>query len=176
MRARWILLLALAFATNVGCSEPDGQDNADTGPQPYKWELPEGVPEPAVPEDNPVTLEKAELGRHLFYDKRLSGNETQACAGCHKQELAFTDGLAEALGSTGQAHFRSSMGLTNIAYSSTLGWAGPATPTLERQAPIPMFGDDPVELGLSVLSEEEILERFRGDALYEELFARAYPD
>lgn len=174
--ARRMLLLAWALAFSAACGGSNNQENADAGPTPYTWELPSGVPEPKVPEDNPVTVEKAELGRYLFYDKRLSGNESQACAGCHKQELAFTDGLANAVGSTDEVHFRSSMGLTNIAYSSSFGWAGPSTPSLERQAPIPMFGEEPVELGLSSLSEEELLARFGDDPLYEELFAKAYPD
>ena len=174
--ARRMHLLAWALAFSAACGGSNNQENADAGPTPYTWELPSGVPEPKVPEDNPVTVEKAELGRHLFYDKRLSGNESQACAGCHKQELAFTDGLANAVGSTDEVHFRSSMGLTNIAYSSSFGWAGPSTPSLERQAPIPMFGEEPVELGLSSLSEEELLARFGDDPLYEELFAKAYPD
>lgn len=176
MMARRMLLLAWALAFSAACGGSNNQENVDAGPTPYTWELPSGVPEPKVPEDNPVTVEKAELGRHLFYDKRLSGNESQACAGCHKQELAFTDGLANAVGSTDEVHFRSSMGLTNIAYSSSFGWAGPSTPSLERQAPIPMFGEEPVELGLSSLSEEELLARFGDDPLYEELFAKAYPD
>ena len=60
----------------------------------YDWGLPVGVPTPRVPEDNPMTDEKVQLGRHLFYDARLSLNETQSCATCHAQADAFTDGLA----------------------------------------------------------------------------------
>ena len=123
-----------------------------------------------------MTRAKVELGRHLFYDERLSGNQTQSCASCHLQDKAFTDGRATALGSTGEAHFRNSMSLTNAAYNSTLGWAGPATPTLERQMPIPMFGEEPVELGLSVMTEAELLARFEDDEGYQELFARAFPE
>ncbi len=47
---------------------------------------------------------KVDLGRRLFYDARLSGNQTYACATCHQQELAFTDGRAQAIGSTGGVH------------------------------------------------------------------------
>lgn len=119
---------------------------------------------------------KVELGRRLFYDKRLSGNQTQSCASCHKQELAFTDGRATALGSTDEAHFRSAMALVNIAYSATLGWSGPSVLTLERQIPIPMFGEFPVELGLHTLEPEALLERFKQDGQYVELFAQAFPE
>ncbi len=60
--------------------------------QAYSWNLPKGFPKPHVPADNPMTAAKVELGRHLFYDTRLSINRKDSCATCHKQELAFTDG------------------------------------------------------------------------------------
>ena len=66
----------------------------------WLWDLPKGFPVPRVPADNPMTVAKVELGRHLFYDARLSVNGTQSCASCHKQELAFTDGRAVGLGAT----------------------------------------------------------------------------
>ena len=78
----------------------------------FDWNLPAGVPKPKVPEDNPMSLEKVELGRHLFYDERLSLNETQSCATCHQQALAFSDGRAQGLGSTGELHPRGPMSLT----------------------------------------------------------------
>ena len=59
----------------------------------YSWNLPKGFPKPRVPADNPMTAAKVELGRHLFYDNRMSVNGAASCATCHKQELAFTDGL-----------------------------------------------------------------------------------
>jgi cytochrome c peroxidase len=58
---------------------------------PYEWRLPPGFPFPNVPASNPMTEEKVELGRHLFYDKRLSLNQTQSCATCHEQSRAFAD-------------------------------------------------------------------------------------
>ncbi|MGC3982565.1 MAG: cytochrome c peroxidase, partial [Steroidobacteraceae bacterium] len=53
----------------------------------YQWDLPEGIAPPRVPDNAPMTVERVELGRHLFYDQRLSGNGTQSCASCHLQEL-----------------------------------------------------------------------------------------
>ena len=73
--------------------------------------LPRWFPVPRIPADNPITEEKVELGRHLFYEPMLSGNSTYSCASCHQQALAFTDGLAQAIGSTGGVHPRSSMSL-----------------------------------------------------------------
>ncbi|MBW2212507.1 MAG: di-heme enzyme, partial [Deltaproteobacteria bacterium] len=83
----YILSLLLLVA---GCGDSD----AASAPQEWVWDLPDTVPEPRVPEDNPMTVEKVELGRFLFYDTQLSANETQSCGSCHLQELAFTDGLA----------------------------------------------------------------------------------
>ena len=65
----------------------------------YQWDLPPGAPPPRLPIDTPMMPERAELGRYLFYDTRLSGNGTQSCATCHIQALAFTDGRSRAVGS-----------------------------------------------------------------------------
>lgn len=139
----------------------------------WQWELPEGFPEPRVPDDNPMSSAKVELGRHLFYDKRLSGNRTQACASCHQQARGFADGRAQAVGSTGEHHARNSMGLTNVAYASRLTWANPLLDRLEDQALLPMFGDNPIELGLS--GETELIARLEADQLYPAMFAEAFP-
>ena len=66
----------------------------------YKLKIPLGLDEEAfkVPQDNPMTREKIELGRLLFFDKRLSANNTIACARCHIPELAFTDGQSVSSG------------------------------------------------------------------------------
>jgi cytochrome c peroxidase len=157
----WLLLLA------AGCG--------DAGPEPYTWQLPPGFPEPAVPEDNPMNAAKVELGRHLFHDTRLSANNTQSCASCHRQEQAFTDGRTTAQGSTGELHRRNSMSLANVAYDASLTWANPVLPDLEAQALVPLFGEHPVELGLAG-QEELLLQRLSEDASYRKRFAEAFPD
>jgi len=141
----------------------------------WDWGLPDDVPLPVVPADNPMSAEKVALGRHLFYDTRLSENETQSCGTCHLQELAWTDGLAQAEGSTGEIHPRGAMGLLNVAYATTLTWANPAVRLLEDQALAPMFGEFPVELGMAG-KEDLLLERLSQAELYPPLFAAAYPD
>jgi cytochrome c peroxidase len=141
----------------------------------FAWKLPSKQwPLPVVPADNPMSDEKVDLGRHLFYDVRLSKNETQSCASCHKQELAFTDGLAVGLGSTGESHSRGSMSLANVGYQQTLTWANPIMFSLERQAHVPIFGDRPIELGQSSMPDLE--ERLRAVPRYQELFAAAFPE
>ncbi len=168
---RWGLSLWAVSAVLAGCVPED----ATPEPEPYVWALPAGFPTPKVPADNPMSEDKVELGRRLFYDPRLSGNETQSCASCHRQELAFTDGLAVAVGSTGEHHRRSSMSLTNAAYNVTLTWVNPVLTRLEDQALVPLFGESPVELGLAGM-EDVLLQRLRDDPDYPELFRRAFPE
>jgi cytochrome c peroxidase len=141
---------------------------------PYEWNLPPGFPYPKVPADNPMTAGKVELGRYLFYDKRLSLNETQSCASCHRQEKAFSDGRARGLGSTGELHPRGPMSLTNVAYSPVLTWANPNMRRLEQQALVPLFGENPVELGFTG-NEDLLVERLQAEPRYRKLFADAFP-
>ncbi len=162
--ARAWLLAALAL---VGCP---------TEPTPaWDWDLPPGIPHPRVPADNPMSGAKVELGRRLFYDTALSGNGTQSCASCHDPSLAFTDGLAVSVGSTGERTPRGSMALVNVAYNPVLTWANPALTNLEDQALVPMFGERPVELGLAGM-EEALVARLSADARYPAMFADAFPD
>lgn len=122
-----------------------------------------------------MSAAKVELGRRLFYDTRLSGVQNFSCSSCHRQENAFADARNIPFGSTGEPHPRNSMGLTNVAYQPALGWADPTVRQLERQAPIPMFGDAPVELGLKGL-ESVLLQRLEAIALYRHLFQAAFPN
>lgn len=141
----------------------------------YEWEPPPGFPYPKVPADNPMTAAKVDLGRHLFYDQRLSGNQTQSCGSCHEQRLAFTDGRALGLGSTGEGHPRGPMSLVNVAYSPVLTWANPNLQRLEDQALVPLFGEDPVELGMSG-QEGRLVERLKAEPSYSALFTAAFPE
>lgn len=138
------------------------------------WELPPRVSPPRVPVDAPMTPARIELGRRLFYDTRLSGNGTQSCATCHVQELAFTDGRARGLGSTGALHPRSPMSLINVAYRDALTWANPDVRSLELQAQVPLFGEEPIELGLSG-HETRVFATLAADDIYRPLFAEAFP-
>ncbi|MCB9786584.1 MAG: di-heme enzyme [Deltaproteobacteria bacterium] len=171
--ARRLVAATLALAALAAAC--DGDPEASSTDELAWLSLPPGFPAPPVPADNPLTPAAAELGRHLFYDTRLSANGTQACASCHLQELAFTDGLPRALGSTGQRHPRNAQSLTNVAYNATLTWAHPGLTELERQVLIPIFGESPPELAVSGY-DAEVLERFRTTAPYPELFAAAFPD
>ena len=170
--------VALATAlTGLGGCGGDEMLGPEGGSRPvggFDWRLPEGFPTPRVDPGNPMNPEKVELGRRLFYDTRLSGNQEQSCASCHMQELAFTDGLPRSMGSTGDLHPRASMSLVNVGYQPVLTWANPLLNSLATQSLIPLFGEEPVEMGLS--STEQLLQRLAGVAVYEELFPTAFPE
>jgi cytochrome c peroxidase len=142
-------------------------------PTPYAWALPVGLPKPVVPTNNPITLEKIALGRYLFYDRRLSVTGKFACASCHEQKRAFTDGKPVSIGATGEPHPRNAMSLANVAYNSVLTWSNPGMTRLEAQALVPMFGEHPVELGLAG-REVQLLQMLRHDTTYPKLFAAAF--
>jgi len=143
--------------------------------QGYVFDVPQGIPPPHVPDDNPMTDAKVELGRYLFYSKQLSINGEQSCASCHRQELAFTDGRPTAVGTTGEVHFRGSMTLTNAGYAQRLTWASSLVDDLAAQALLPMFGETPVELGLAG-KEDVLMQRMRDDQALAPRFKAAFPD
>jgi cytochrome c peroxidase len=164
---RWMLF---AFLLVVGC------DEESTEPPPlYDFELPAGFPVPFVPPDNPMTAEKVSLGRTLFFDTRLSGTGEMSCASCHEVQKSFTDGKITPTGSTGQLVPRNSPSLANVAYYATFTWFNPTLTTLEDQAVVPLFGENPVEMGVTG-NEEAILARFRDDPATADAFAAAFPD
>jgi cytochrome c peroxidase len=102
----------------------------------------------------------------LFYDKRLSGNGTQACAGCHLQDKAFTDGFAVSRGSTGEFTARNAQPLGNVAYNPTITWANPSLVVLERQMEVPLFGENPIEMGINESNKLCCLAALADAALY----------
>lgn len=137
--------------------------------------LPEGMLPPLVPKDNPTTPAKAALGRHLFYDARLSADGTLACASCHDQRHAFSDTSAYSAGVHGAHAAFNAPSLANVAYMRSLTWENPQIKTLERQMLVPMFGDDPEELGMGG-REDRLFARLKADPYYPAAFARAFPD
>jgi len=167
-----VALLFLGAACQYGAQKADRLESR--GPSGYRWQLSEGFPTPRVPPENPMTVEKVELGRQLFHDPRLSGDGTLSCASCHRPEIAYTDGLDRAVGSRGIIHPRSAMSLTNVPYNATLGWDDPTLTLLEDQVLVPLFNTQPLEMGVAG-REEEILARFRNDRRYRQLFRRAFP-
>ena len=101
-------------------------------PPDFKWAKPDWVPTPSVPEDNPMSEARVQLGRYLFYDTRLSRDGSMSCATCHQQARGFTDGQAVHAGVDGSPGIRNAMALTNIAFLSSFTWANPKITTETR--------------------------------------------
>ncbi len=166
------LCLALLIITTSCCNEDSSiVDLSDITfePVPYSLRVPEQFPQMPIPADNPLTQEGVALGRMLFYEKRLSGDNTMSCATCHLPQGSFTDNKARSIGIDGIAGRRSSMSLLNIGYVTTgLFWDGRIA-TLEDQALIPI--EDPIELHHNWDDVEETL---RADETYPTLFRKAF--
>ncbi len=187
-RTLTILLNAVLLAACASASDDNGSLGsspvAETGssqlvsdlvPVAFDLGLPDWMPLPLEPASNRLNAAKAELGRRLFYDVRLSADESKSCASCHRQELAFTDGLPVSPGVTGQLTPRNSMSLANVAYAPVLTWANPLLHSLEQQALVPLIGQEPVEMGMANL-DAELIARLKAEPIYRELFPKAFPD
>jgi cytochrome c peroxidase len=123
----------------------------------------------AIPENNPLTKEKVSLGKLLFFDKRLSANNTIACATCHMPPLAFTDGQPVSTGIHRQQGGRSAPTAINRAFSTAQFWDGRAA-TLEDQSVGPFA--NPVEHGFA--NHDELVAKVKSIAGYLPLFVQAF--
>lgn len=122
-----------------------------------------------VPADNPLTEEAVELGRRLFYDRRLSGDNTVSCSTCHLQRLAFTDGRPTAIGVSGKPLAFNSMSLANLLWGpQRFFWNGRAS-TLEEQALVPIQHPDEMAQDL-----DDLVDELAEDETYRLLFDKAY--
>ncbi|HLH38904.1 MAG TPA: cytochrome c peroxidase [Bryobacteraceae bacterium] len=104
-----------------------------------------------VPEENPLTAEKIELGRRLFFDRRLSRDGSLACASCHDPERAYSDGRSVAVGVSGRIGRRNSPALINRGYGRLFFWDGRAA-SLEEQVLLPIQDSDEMNLSLAEAS------------------------
>ncbi|WP_088242286.1 methanobactin export MATE transporter MbnM [Calothrix rhizosoleniae] len=171
---RWLVLIvifAFTFCVSICLA---GVLSASSHSNAYVWDIPDWMPKPLVPLDNPMNKEKVELGRHIFYEKRLSSNGEFSCASCHIQARAFSEPKQVSVGVTGEKHPRNSMTLANVAYNSVLTWADPGMKKLEVQALVPMFGEHPVEMGLKWRTREVLMTMLKQDSHYQKMFAEAF--
>jgi cytochrome c peroxidase len=102
-----------------------------------------------VPEDNPLTAEKIELGRQLFFDRRLSVDGSISCASCHDPRRAFAGRRAVPVGVFGRRGRRNAPAIVNRAYGRSFFWDGRTT-TLEEQVLRPI--EDPAEMGSNAVA------------------------
>lgn len=170
MVARSLIVVAGGMLIALGLSLGAIADEAG-----FSWRKPEWMPAPPVPEDNPMSQAKFELGRHLFYDARLSRDATMACVSCHVQSRGFSDGRETSVGVTGTLGTKNAPGLANVGYVPQLTWSNPHAKSLEFQSLFPLFGEAPEEMA-GAGQEETIFARLADDPYYPEAFARAFPD
>jgi|TARA_Y100000296_G_scaffold42564_1_gene48984 cytochrome c peroxidase len=151
-----------------------GGSACSKAPTPYEWNLPNHIPAPTVPADNPMTVESVKLGEMLFFDTALSANNTTSCSSCHDPEKAFAESRKVSVGAHGEELNRNALALINVAYNASFTWAHNNLDSIEKQLLIPLFNEHPVEMGVTG-NEDVILMRFeQGD--YPALFKAAYGD
>lgn len=139
-----------------------------SGPTYIQLDIPQGFPAMVIPEDNPFTKEGIELGRKLFYEKKLSGNNTLSCGSCHSPSLGFSDSSKFSVGIDGVAGKRQSMALINLGWANRYFWDGRAT-TLEEQAFFPVR--DTIELHETW---PNAVAKLQADSEYPALFESAF--
>lgn len=132
--------------------------------------LPLGLPPIPWPEDNPYSPARAELGKVLFFDGRLSANDTVSCAFCHDPAHAFAGATALSMGVDGKQESRRTPTLINRAWGKSQFWDGRA-PTLEAQILSPLTNPD--EMGMTTAG---VVEKVRSIKGYGPLFAAAFGD
>jgi cytochrome c peroxidase len=149
-------------------SEPGAQTPA---PALITDQIPVGFPgsiTERAPNDNQLTEARAQLGKRLFYDTRLSRTSDVACATCHEQALAFAAPGVTSMGVEGRTGNRNAPALVNLAWGERFFWDG-STPTLEQQAGKPI--ENPNEMDLPIT---EAVARVAQDPSYVALFLAAY--
>jgi cytochrome c peroxidase len=127
-------------------------NHAEAQPAPVQLisALPDVVP---APKDNPTTPEKVALGKLLFFDPRLSGNNQISCATCHQPDKALGDGSSLGKGASGNTLARNTPSLLNVGFNSTFFWDGRAK-SLEEQALLPIQAADEMNQDLGELEQE----------------------
>lgn len=164
---RWILgsgiVLHVFLAVGLVVAEDAQQEEKQAAKR--LLPLPASVPSPA---ENPTTREKVELGRQLFFDPRLSGDNQMSCATCHIPDKGFGDGLARAKGQGGKTLARNTQTVLNVGFFERYFWDGRAK-TLEEQALGPI--QSPVEMNQDLAELERELNAVAG---YVEAFQRVF--
>ncbi len=167
---KFIFVLVISFAF-LAC-KPDEVEKKE-GPNTYTLEAPILFGKPNflnISNNNPLTEQGIDLGRHLFYEPMLSKDYSKTCASCHKQALGFSDSQTFSVGIDGQRTERNSMAITNTAWQSTFFWDG-ASNTLEEQALIPL--QNPKEMGMDL---PELVKRLKASEFYTSKFKNAFPN
>jgi cytochrome c peroxidase len=168
------LVAAAAFATKSFSADENRPAMPSISPEMVDTMkvLPGGLaalPPVPVPEDNPQTEAKVELGKRLFFDTRLSGDFSSSCATCHNPAVAFTDGLPRSRGFAGKTLLRNSPTVLNAAYNTAQFWDGRAA-TLDEQCKGPLLS--PQEMNM--VDEKHLVNRLNAVPQYRQDFQTAF--
>lgn len=161
---KYLLLLFIVIGVALSCKK----DKVEHIPTPYELEIPSHFPVMQIPEDNPMTVEGVALGRKLFYEKKLSGDNTMSCAACHAPSSAFSDPNQFSEGIDGTQGTRNSMALVNVGWNNFFFWDGRAK-TLEEQILIPV--EDPIEMHDDW---SNVMATLKADVTYKNMFFQAF--
>lgn len=162
-------IVVLVFSCRYDRENEDGITPDDfSGATPYNLQIPPFFPPMDIPADNPLTVEGVELGRFLFWEKKLSGDNTQSCGSCHLPQFGFADPNQFSTGITGAIGTRQAMALVNLGWARNYFWDGRAI-TLEIQVIEPV--SNPIEMNENW---DHALEELRNDPIYPEKFRRAF--
>lgn len=162
----YMVLIFLALAIAQGCEKDHAIEPGNE--QANELALPAGFPMPDIPDDNQYTAARAELGKKLFYDTRLSRANTISCGTCHIQSKGFADNLELATGTENRTGLRNVPTLTNIAYADKLLMDGGSF-SLEAQAFVPI--EDHNEMDFTF---KELVELLAKDGDYQRRSRDAY--
>ena len=162
------LAAAALFAVLAALAPAALADDFDGAEYPYK--VPLGLKAPDVPSDNPITDAKVKLGKMLYFDKRLSENQTVSCATCHEPDKGWTDSSPVSTGIHGRKGGRSAPTVLNSAYMELQFWDGRAK-SLEEQSKGPIANE--LEMGFT---HEGFIGRLKTIKGYAPLFKAAFGD
>ncbi|HEX4945710.1 MAG TPA: cytochrome c peroxidase [Blastocatellia bacterium] len=162
-----LVLLAALLLFSCGDEPKDAPLDRPLG-VPLTIAAPLGLPPVPIPADNPPTAEAIALGRRLYYERRLSSDNTLACGNCHSPYIGFADGLRFAGGVGGKEGARNTPTLLNAAYYLTQFWDGRAA-SLEQQAGMPIA--NPIEMNLP---HDVCVTKLNADQSYQEAFAKVF--
>lgn len=152
--------------TPPAAAEPAAQ--APVAGTPYELKIPAGLPPLEIPADNPLTVEKIELGKMLYFDKRVSKDGTISCATCHDPQMAWAEHTPTSKGIHEQIGGRNAPTVINAAYAAAQFWDGRAA-TLEDQAVGPVA--NPIEMGNTM---EGMIQNLDAIPQYREMFQKVF--
>jgi cytochrome c peroxidase len=154
----------------VACKKDDEPKDEVPTEENGAYALDYGIfPAPNIPADNPLTVEGVKLGRMLFYDNLLSGNNSMSCASCHKQENAFSDTSRFSTGIDGIQGQRQAMSVFNLLWNTNgFFWDGRTT-LLRDQALMPI--QDPIEMHQML---PELVSELQASSNYPDQFKKAF--